>query len=258
MQTIKSHELAKLLLSYPDKDVFNTNYIDGELMLNQVNGIDFGLSDKFLTLTGELSMNYESYVNLDSQKIVLIDCDGVILKWGSRLREFASNLGIDVDTTKTDAEIYTTPEDVFLTDRESANELVNEYHKMMLDCLLPYHDTKYINESDCKFVVVTAIGTDPELIKLRWDNLQFYFKDKIINLMCCEPNESKLELFNKAKELYGDRVVAYIDDLTHHIEDCKKVFNIPCYHITRGEAVPCDGNWESIRNLNEVNEIVNS
>lgn len=253
MNTMKSHELAKLLLQYPNKPIYTTDDNSVEnLNLYQINGIDFGLTD-VITISNGIQLNYLDF-NTDNN-IILIDCDGVLLKWGSKLNRYASINQIKIDTSKTDKELYCTPNDVFLCDTDESLELLHDYHKTMLDKLERYIDTNALYWTECKFVVVTAIGTDPEIIKLRWENLQKYFEGKVIDLLCCEPNESKINLFKKAKELYGNRIKAYVDDLPHHLTDCKTVLDIPCYHMVRGDNTELSGDWKSIKSLYEIKEL---
>lgn len=174
--------------------------------------------------------------------VILIDVDGVCVKWQSGLPYFMAKYNINADKalqTMLD-EKFRSPEEIFGLDKTLSTALLKEYNQSkFIRYLSAYDDAlEFINENKSKydFVAITAIGTDTQTMLNRVSNLNALFPGAFIDVLVCGFNESKLELFERAKEKYADRAKMFIDDLYINIHDCEMVFpNLPTYLMKRGK-----------------------
>lgn len=262
MKQLTSHELANLLLKYKNMPVFTSSEDGEDLILSEVSCLDFSIGDIVMIGNNHVSMTHQEFAEKKASDcdVLIVDVDGVFLDWGSRVGNFAKENGIDVDLSVLENEKFCTPQQLFIGTTESeAEELVLQYHRSMhLRHLVPYNDAlEFVArlKHNYQLVAVTAIGTDPQVVANRVYNLQNIFHYAFSEIICCDPLGTKLQSFIDIKEKYGDRVVGYVDDLTHHLIDCKKVFDIPCYRILRGDNMPSDDDTEfnMIEELTEIN-----
>lgn len=169
-------------------------------------------------------------MNLE-KPVIATDVDGILVKWQSGLPYFAQKYNL-----KTESILELITEDKFVKasqlfqcDEELANKLMEKYNNSdFIRYLSGYSDAIFtVNRlaKDYDFVCVTALGTEVDAYLNRRFNLNALFPGVFDDIRMCNHNESKQGLLHEVALDYGDRVVAYIDDLPHHIDTADNVFS---------------------------------
>ena len=125
-------------------------------------------------------------------KLILSDCDGVLLDWNTTFCEWASDRGYE--------HTFDQSYDVHLWYNilpQEAKELIIKFNESAAMCqLAPFRDSvfwvKRIHEEfGYKFRVITSMSTCPYAIKAREFNLKMHFGDAIENLVSLETGGDK-------------------------------------------------------------------
>ena len=122
-------------------------------------------------------------------KVILTDCDGVLLDWKYGFYQYMAQRGHTVQNHN----VYSMAETFNIT-KDEANEHVRIFNKSMyIAHLTPFRDAifgiNYLHEQH-GFVlhVITALSTEPEAYKLRLQNLHDVFGTNVIDrLVCTDP-----------------------------------------------------------------------
>ena len=123
------------------------------------------------------------------EKVILTDCDGVLLDWTYRFYQYMAQRGLTVKTQDT----YSMAGQ-FGISQEEANEHVRIFNNSMyIAHLTPFRDAisciRYLHENH-GFVlhVITALSTEPRAYKRRLKNLYNVFGANVIDrLICTDP-----------------------------------------------------------------------
>lgn len=174
--------------------------------------------------------------------VILTDVDGILISWQSGLPYFAQkyNLPVDHILQMIISEEFIAPKDLFDCDEEFAMQLMEKYNTSdFIRYLSAYSDALcVVNQlkETYDFVAVTALGTSVESKLNRQFNLNALFPGAFKDVFVCGHSAPKTELFQRAKEKYGDRIVCYLDDLGHHIDAAENVFgdSIKLFFMPRG------------------------
>lgn len=183
-------------------------------------------------------------MNRDERPIIATDIDGVVIKWQSGLPYFAQkyNLPLAHILNVIIEDKFIPPAEIFDCHKDLADKLIKKYNSSdFIRYLAPFDDAlEVINrlKSKYRFVAVTALGTDVDSMLNRKFNLQALFPDAFEDIFVCGHDESKSVLLRKVKEKYGSDVVAFIDDMPHHIEAAYEELDCPMFWMPRG---PRDG-----------------
>ncbi|UYD59354.1 hypothetical protein HPMBJEAJ_00255 [Aeromonas phage avDM6] len=173
------------------------------------------------------------------------DIDGVVVQWQSNLPFFAAehNLPTEIIIEMMQDEKFRPMHEIFNCSPAFGEQLLLKYNESKwIRGLKPYNDAlRFINDNKHKydFVGITALGTKFDVAANRMSNLNVLFPNAFREVLICNHNESKRELFEQAYSHYGDRIVTYVDDLSHHCEVADEVFNkqcnlnIPIFQINR-------------------------
>lgn len=173
--------------------------------------------------------------------VILTDIDGVCISWQSGLPYFAQKYHLPLEhiLTMIQDEKFVSPGKLFDCDDELGCQLIEKYNSSdFIRYLAPYSDAlRVINnlKEEYDFVAVTALGDSIDARLNRQFNLNALFPGAFKEVLMCSHNASKEDLFRKAKEKYGSRLVCYIDDLAHHCDHAKAILDIPVYWLARGE-----------------------
>lgn len=177
--------------------------------------------------------------------IILLDVDGVLLKWQARVPQFCLEMGLDPTAAlkMQNCEKVVNPFDGLVYDPvqeiRNYNESDHMYH------LPAYEDAKdFMDSVKEKFdvIFVTAQSVKPCAVKKRIQNLKSVFNIKDFDIRTCDSNMGKLEMFEEIKSDYKDRnIVGLIDDQAHNLMSAYTVFghNFKLFHIIRGERSGC-------------------
>ncbi|AXF40771.1 hypothetical protein HYP67_gp189 [Acinetobacter phage vB_ApiM_fHyAci03] len=197
--------------------------------------------------------------NRDESKrpVVLIDVDGVCVKWQSGLPYYMAKHNIPAQRALDMMidEAFISPEELFGMSREVSMTFLKDYNKSkFIKYLAPYDDAlEMINEmkQHWDFVAVTALGTDKETIMNRAFNLNALFPGAFKDILVCGPGESKRGILCKAIEQYN--AVMFIDDLAENLDACASIDDsIPRYHLCRGPRPRPKFDHIQVEDLHEV------
>ncbi len=179
-------------------------------------------------------------MNREELPVILTDIDGVAIQWQSGLPYFAQkyNLPLEHILNVIIEDKFIPPAEIFDCHKDLADKLIKKYNSSdFIRYLAPYTDSlAVINKLKTKyrFVAVTALGTDVDSLLNRKFNLQALFPGAFEDIFVCGHDESKSVLFRKAKQKYGSDIVAYIDDMPHHVESAYEELDCPIFWMPRG------------------------
>jgi hypothetical protein len=146
-----------------------------------------------------------------ANKILLTDCDGVLLDWETKFRAFAKRLGYRLRDTAVNA--YSTSEQYDISQAEGSALIAKFNASSDFESLTPFKDSvEYITRlknENWKIVVITTAGDHPWTYGLRKSNLDRVFGQDAIDELHILP-------------LHGDKgikLVDYMDSNLHWIED---------------------------------------
>ena len=146
-----------------------------------------------------------------ANNILLTDCDGVLLDWETRFREFAKRLGYQLRDSAVNA--YSTSEQYNISQAEGSALIAKFNASSDFESLTPFKDSvKYITRlknENWKIVVITTAGDHPWTYGLRKSNLDRVFGKDAVDELHILP-------------LHGDKglkLVDYMDSNLHWIED---------------------------------------
>lgn len=196
------------------------------------------------------------------KKIIITDVDGILVKWQSGLAYFAQKYQLPVENILKlmVADKFIPPAEIFDCDEEFAIRLLMKYNNSdFIRYLAPYSDAlKVVNEVKVEydFVAVTALGNSVDAHLNRQFNLNALFPGAFKDIMVCDYNESKDALLQKARDKYGSKIIAFVDDLGGHIDSAVNVLgDLPdfnAYWLPRGERTEPEqkhvfvNSWEEI------------
>ena len=140
-------------------------------------------------------------VSLKEEKIILTDCDGVLLAWEGAFHDWMIGKGF---TKKAEAtyDISTT----FGIPKTLGKKLVKEFNESAWMGFLPaYKDARSgvakLVEHGWQFIVITSLRLDPKAQMLRVSNLKNIFgKNVFIEVICLDTGEDKDEELVKFKD----------------------------------------------------------
>lgn len=125
-------------------------------------------------------------------KIILVDCDGVLLYWLDAFNRFMAHQGFFT----TNPGHFTLPEHYGLSENDM-NDYINRFNMghWEFGTLPPYADAQYgvksLHDMGYKFVVITSCSTHPQAIALRKANLYHHFGDVFDSVHCIDLHDTK-------------------------------------------------------------------
>ena len=133
-------------------------------------------------------MKFNMIPNL-KEKVILTDCDGVLLDWTYGFYQYMAQRGLTVKTQDT----YSMAGQFGISQNGADVEVGIFNNSVYITDLTPFRDAvasiKYLHENH-GFVlhVITALSTDPEAYKMRLQNLHNVFGANVIDrLICTDP-----------------------------------------------------------------------
>ena len=152
-----------------------------------------------------------------ADKIILTDCDGVLLDWESKFQTFAERLGFRFNPARISS--YSIGEQYGIS-REESLELIEKFNRSSdFEHLEPWRDAKPVvqrlAEEGWRFVVITTAGDHPWTHGLRWSNLERVFGENVFNSLHVLPIHG-----DKGTELvkYKDTGYLWIEDKPENAE----------------------------------------
>ncbi len=152
-----------------------------------------------------------------ADKIILTDCDGVLLDWEAKFKTFAERLGHRFNPSR--ANVYSIGEQYGIS-HEKSLELIEKFNcGSDFEHLEPWRDAKTVvtklAEEGWRFVVITTAGSHPWTHGLRWSNLERVFGEGIFNSLHVLPIHG-----DKSTELvkYKDTGYLWVEDKPSNAE----------------------------------------
>lgn len=158
---------------------------------------------------------------------ILIDVDGVLLEWTSKLAEYFVTIGIDPEKAHRAHAWgeFISPAELTGLPKDEAMKVLEDYNaSVYIKYLTPYKDAlQVINmlKQEWNFIAVTALGTDRESVDLRMENLNFYFPNAFSKVHAVGIEDSKEEILSQYPKTF------FIDDSPEHTKTAKE-----CGHIS--------------------------
>ena len=131
---------------------------------------------------------------MNNEKIILTDCDGVLLAWEGAFHEWMISKGF----TKKEEATYDISK-TFGIPKSLGKKLVKEFNESAWMGFLPaYKDARSgvakLVEHGWKFIVITSLSLDPKAQMLRVSNLKNIFgKNVFVDVVCLDTGEDKDE-----------------------------------------------------------------
>lgn len=149
---------------------------------------------------------------LKPNRLILVDCDGVLLDWESVFRDWMQARGFQQSAN---ASGYYKISDQFLdVDQSQAKKFTRMFNESASIAWLPplrdsvYWVTRINQELGYRFHVITSLSCDPAAIRLREMNLQRCYGDVFEEITCLDTGSDKHE----ALEPYHDSGLYWIED----------------------------------------------
>jgi|AntAceMinimDraft_11_1070367.scaffolds.fasta_scaffold36923_3 FMN phosphatase YigB (HAD superfamily) len=135
---------------------------------------------------------------MTKQKIILTDCDGVLVNWNAGFIKYMAELG---HVESPDGDQYYRIEDRYGVTSDVALKCITDYnHSPFIATLPAYMDSvKYVKalaEEGFRFVVITSLSSLPDARVYRMENLKNLFGDIFLEVICIglgEPKDSVLK-----------------------------------------------------------------
>lgn len=142
-------------------------------------------------------------------KIILTDCDGVLLNWELSFHQWMQNRGYNQVTHG----IYEMDRMYDMTRERSKNLIIEFNNSSWMGFLPAFRDAKSgvaaLQEQGYQFVCITSLSLDPHAKDLRWINLKNVFgNEAFADLICLDTGADK----DQALEVYKDSGLWWIED----------------------------------------------
>ena len=185
-----------------------------------------------------------------ADKIILTDCDGVLLDWEAKFEVFAKRLGYNFKANYSST--YSIGDQLGITHEES-HDLIAKFNSCSdFESLGPWRDAKPVvqklAEEGWRFIVITTAGDHPWTHGLRWSNLERVFGENVFKSLHVLPmhGDKGVELVN-----YKDSGYLWIEDKADNAELGFKyglrpvLMNAP-YNMSYNANMPRVNTWEDI------------
>ena len=143
------------------------------------------------------------------EKIILTDCDGVLLDWEKAFIDWMTAKGYEKKVNAVyDIDV------AFDLPRNEGKRLVKEFNESAWMGFLPaLRDSRSgvaaLVEAGYRFVVITSLSTDPMAKRLRWMNLNDIFgRNVFVDLICLDTGADK----DEALEVYEGTGSWWLED----------------------------------------------
>ena len=142
---------------------------------------------------------------MKKEKIILTDCDGVVLDWEEGFSVWMEHHGHN--TVEGYQYMYNIG-DRYGVSKEQGSQMVKVFNESAaIGFLPPLRDAQYFvkklaEQHGYKFLAVTSLSLDPYAKELRTRNLQKLFGDAFIDVICLDTGADKDEILMELKETY--------------------------------------------------------
>jgi len=190
----------------------------------------------------------------NKEKIILTDCDGVLLDWEEGFSVWMEHHGHE--KVEGFQFMYDIGERYGIT-KDQARKLIKTFNESAaIGFLPPLRDAQYYvkllaEKHQYKFLVLTSLSTDPYAQALRERNLKKIFGDYFVDVICLETGADKDEALAELAQKYQGNY--WIEDKPENVEAGVKA-GFQGILIEHGHNMNFDGSfvakkWEDIYNL---------
>lgn len=146
-----------------------------------------------------------------NQKLILVDCDGVLLDWTTTFAQWMSARGLKQQPNAQGYYCIHDRFDIEPGDAKKYTRLFNE--SAAIGFLEPLRDAvvwvkKLNQEHGYRFTVITSLSQDPYAIRLRKQNLSMHFGDVFDDIVCLPTGSDK----NSALAPYRGSNLWWVED----------------------------------------------
>jgi uncharacterized HAD superfamily protein len=188
-----------------------------------------------------------------ADKIILTDCDGVLLDWETTFAQWIGRQGYKFNPNNDDQYSINARYNI---PHGQGSEVVDEFnHSSEFEYLEPWRDAvqyvKQLAADGWRFVVITTAGSHPLTYELRLRNLEKVFGKDVFKSLHVLPLHS-----NKGVELekYKDSGLYWIEDKPGNADlgleyGLRPLLMTAPYNLSYNGAVPRVNNWKEIYSI---------
>jgi len=190
-----------------------------------------------------------------NEKLILTDCDGVMLNWVSAFDGWMASKGY----VKSDLDVYDMSK-VYGIDRDHCTDLIYQFNaSAWMGYLKAFRDARSgvakLVENGYKFVVITSLSLDRKARLLRIDNIKNVFGEDVVEeVICLDTGADKNDALTYYTQKYPNAEY-WIEDKFENAEAGLR-FGLKCVLIAHGhnenkanEALIKVDNWADITDL---------
>lgn len=194
---------------------------------------------------------------IDKNKVILIDCDGVVLDWEFAFHTWMEQKGYD---RKEDAKlIYNISKQYDLPSNDFGHNLVREFNQSAAIGFLPplrdaQHYLKLLAEKHgYRFLCVTSLSKDPCAQELRTRNLKKLFGDIFVDFIYLDTGADKDEVLEELSQEYVGNY--WVEDKPENAE-AGAVCCFKSILIEHGHNMNTSGSFTTVANWEQVYNII--
>lgn len=186
---------------------------------------------------------------LKKPKLILVDCDGVLLDWESSFHEWMDSEGYKI-VPDCDVNAYSLHFHYGLSKKKIRELIVKFNSSAAIATLKPFRDsvefvTKLSNEG-YSFCVITSLSTDKYAISAREANLKLVFPTVDFEVICLDTGSDK----DEALLPYKNSGLFFIEDKTENAQTGNRLgltsLLIRHTHNENVKDIPILDNWREI------------
>tara|TARA_B100000900_G_C20555300_1_gene706551 strand:+ start:544 stop:1134 length:591 start_codon:yes stop_codon:yes gene_type:complete len=193
---------------------------------------------------------------MNKNKIILTDCDGVVLDWEEGFSIWMEHHG----HTKVEGYqyVYSIGDRYGLT-REQGNKLVKQFNESAaIGFLPPLRDAQYFvkklhEQHQYKFICITSLSLDPYAKYLRERNLKKLMGDAFIDVVCLDTGADKDTILQEYGENYPGNY--WIEDKPENVNWGIDA-GLNGILIEHGHNLDYEGNATIVKNWEEIYNII--
>ena len=168
-----------------------------------------------------------------NEKIILTDCDGVMLDWVTAFDAWMASNGY----TKSDADVYDMSQ-VYGITRDECTTIIKQFNSSAwMGYLTAFRDSRSgvakLVENGYKFVVITSLSLDRKARLLRIDNIKNVFGEDVVEeVICLDTGADKDDALTYYTQKYPNAEY-WLEDKFENAE-CGLQFGLKCLLLKHG------------------------
>ena len=189
-------------------------------------------------------------------KIILTDCDGVVLDWEEGFSVWMEHHGHN--TVEGYQYMYNIG-DRYGVSKEQGSQMVKVFNESAaIGFLPPLRDAQYFvkklhEQHQYKFIAITSLSLDPYAKELRERNLNKLFGDAFIDVVCLDTGADKDEILKEYGAKYPGNY--WIEDKPENLNAGADV-GLNGILIEHGHNMDYTGNANIVKNWNEIYNLI--